>query len=249
MAFPFSAPTSIASLTPKIIGDYGVNVGKPSLLTFDFNFIGEQQYNVNLQLMQMAQTFGLPRSIYVNNKYNPNEVIVYIGGSQEVLSIPAFCIGMLPVSALANDVIAIYSLGGTPAANPNVHVEIYNYERAPYTYSALAPFATGSAIQALLGVASSIIPRNVTLSAGVASNVFPSVSTARNIRFRNVGDGAGGGDVAYWQVAVTATGNFAAGDGVIQPGEEALYLPFTTAQRVSFFSAAGTRIEAMEWAN
>lgn len=246
MSYPLASPIPIAGVAPKIIGDYGVQIGKPSLIPFDLNFSGEQQYTLSLSLMQMGGTFGVPRSIYVNNKYNPNEILLFTQGTSEILSIPAYTIGMLPLSAMANDTITLYSMGG---ASQSIHVEIYNYERAPYTYGALAPFQSGSNVQALTPAASSIINRNATLSAGVAANVFPTVSNPRNVRFKNVGDGAGGGDVAWYQVNVTATGAFASGDKFLQPGDAEIILPYQTAQRVSFYSTNGTRIQAEEWAN
>lgn len=227
------------------IGDAGVRFKGPSLVSFQLDFTGAQSYDINLQVLQAQGVFGIPRSIYVNNRLNPNGITITIPATGSVEYVPANSIGLLPISSQAGGVITLQSTGGVAAGNP-IEVELYNYERPPYVYGGLGQFQPGSQVEALAPNAVTLTPRNTTLAPGVAVNVFLSVAQTRQLRFRNVGDGAGGGDDAYWNVNATATGSFAAGDRLLQVSES-LLLPYRTASRISFFSTNGTRIEGEEW--
>jgi len=243
---PSPIPVAFAG-GPITVGDNGIRLSGPALVTCALDFTGPQTYVLDATLLQAAKTFGIPRSIYVNNSQNPNLCLITIQGTGSIEQVPAFSIGLLPITALANSKIFIQSTGGAPAGS-TVEVELYNYERPPYVYGGLGPFQPGSQVEALAQNAASFIPRNTTLGAAVAANVFPTVAATRQVMFKNVGDGAGGGDVAYWNVGNTASGVFASGDQLLQVGD-GLLMPFRTLQRISFYSPNGTRIQGVEWSD
>lgn len=234
---------------PITIDSGGVKIRGPSILTTTLDFTGvNQTYVLDLTLAQQGLVFGPARSIYANNSQNPNPLLITIQGTGSNIVIPALSIGLLPISALMNSKIQVFSVGGAVAGSM-VEFELYNYERPPYVYTSAAPLVAGAQVEALAQTANTIIGRNTSLTAGVSTNVFPNVSNVRQVLFQNIGDAAGNANDVWWNIGITATGSFAAGDQYMLAGDPKSFLlmPFRTAQRISFFSANGTRIQAMEW--
>jgi hypothetical protein len=189
-------------------------------------------------LNQQGLLFGAPRSVFVDNSRNPNAILVDVEGPGQQFPVPPYSAGVFTISsATAARKVSMSSDGG---ADGIVFFEFYNFNKAPYVWSGFAPFIPG--VQVLtkpdIGIP---VARNYTLLAATAHDIFPAVVTPNQKRFRNLSD-----TLCYYNLNVAATGSFAAGDCVINPGET-IELKFSYSGAISFYSADGGNIEAYEF--
>jgi hypothetical protein len=182
--------------------------------------------------------FRYPKTMFVDNSTNPNQIFTVIDQTPLAFPIAPFTVQQLPIWAEENAQVILYSLGGATSLTT---VVFYNTDEQAFVNSAFSPLVPGFNVQAQPPTAKVITNRNFTLVAATAHDIFPAVATARMIRFRNIGQ-----DQAWYQVGVTATGVFANGDKQIDPSDLWTQLPYATAARISFFSNATPNIEAEE---
>lgn len=231
-------PVNVASLPRKVNPAVNYNNYDPASVSYAADFTTEQTFVINLTLQQQQQVFGVPRTLFIDNGDNPNGVTVSVQGTQFTFDVPAYANGHFPLNAQLNDTISFYSLGGSTSL---VNITIFNWVLPATVWYTVDPLTPGFDVQAVTPTATAITNRNTTLAAAVAANVFPSVSNARNTRFTNLTE-----EMLYYHVNATATGSFAAGDMVLQPGQE-LIMPYRTALRISFYSVSGGNVQAEEW--
>lgn len=230
---------------PVLVGSL-TRFGRPALqatqadnisLKFSADFATEQTYVINLTTQQQNKLFGIPRMVFIDNGDNPNNVTINCRRTQFTCDIPAYANGFFPIDAIESDSIEFYSEGG--AVSP-VSITVYNYTLPAAVWYTTDPLTPGFDVQAVTPTATSITNRNTTLGAGVAANVFPSVASPRNTWFVNMTD-----TVMFYNVGSTATGSTSA-DKQLQPGQR-IDMPYRTALRISFYSAAGGLCQAEEW--
>lgn len=200
-------------------------------------------YTFNFDVARTNGIFDVPRSVFIDNSGNPNQLYVNVSQTNANFPVAPFTIGVYPIFAQEGSIIDIYSLGGATKA---VAVEFFNTYEIPWSSSAFSPLVPGFNVQVQPPAAKTITNHNTTLNANAATNIIPASAVAsRLIMFRNVGN-----DVAYYNLSAAATGVFAAGDLELMPGPNWTQLPFGQAGAISFFlpngGSASVAIEAME---
>lgn len=235
----------MAQIVVSGISPTGVGIAQPNLQRASIPYtltapLAVSAFDIlfNFTLSQTGQNFGAVRTIFVDNSRNPSAIDVLVNGPQQSFPVPPYTAGYYTVSSSSEaQQINFVSDGG---ASGKVYFEFFNYDLEPYTYSGFAPFIPGIEVVAKPAVGATI-NRNTTLAAGVAANVFPAVVSPTQKRFKNIGD-----DVAWYNTKVAATGTFANGDWLLNVGESVL-LPYTYQDAISFWSDAGTQIQAEEF--
>lgn len=112
-------------LLERIFFTFNADFSAPSNIIFDMAAINQQG------------VFGGPiRSMFMDNSSNPNEVQVYVEGTDSFFTVPAFAQGIFNIDANVNSVVRFETEGG---ADDQVTITVYNYEKSPavwYRYGA-----------------------------------------------------------------------------------------------------------------
>lgn len=138
-------------------------------------------------------TFGVVRSMFIDNGDNANILNVRVAGTQQTFSVPANSAGFYTVDAKESSTISI-----TSAANSTNLVEVifYNYEKPPIVWYKFGPFNTGAPI---------------LVQGAMAEGATIATSTANNPLY--IG-GIDRGTGLFHGIAVDATGKLSTSDTV-----------------------------------
>lgn len=94
-------------------------------------------YAFQFGVQSQGQTFGVVRSMKVDNGSNPENVEVAISGTDDYFTIPAYSIGVYTVNANAGSTVTLTSQGG---ATDLCTITFYNYEVAPAVWYSFGAF-------------------------------------------------------------------------------------------------------------
>lgn len=220
-------------------------------------------YIFDFTLLQQGGKFSAPRTLFVDNSNNPNSVNVYVQGSGQQFPIPAYSSGYFKLSSTTQaSRIEVQSIGVATAA---IFVEFYNYDIEPIVWNGFGPIVPGyktiligndqvnpvgpgnpiSVVLAPGGVA--YVNRSSAVVGGAAAfNIAPANANGYQCRIRNIGDGAGGGDPAYYRLGGAASAAFPASQQI--PINPQWYLfPYTLFGALSVFSTQTTNLECETW--
>lgn len=115
-----------------------VNI-KPMNISFNADFSAAATIIFDLGGFNQKDIFGGPvRSLFMDNSSNPNEVGVYVQGSDQYFTVPAYAEGVFSVDAVLNTQIEFTTIGG---ADDLVTITVYNWEKPPsvwYRYGAVS---------------------------------------------------------------------------------------------------------------
>lgn len=104
-------------------------------------------YVIDFTFQQQGLIFSGPRTLYINNISNPNQVFVTIDGTQQTFAAPPYSCGYYPVIARQNSKITLSSVGGAATLT---NIQIFNYDISPNVWL-LTPGGGGNAITAADG--------------------------------------------------------------------------------------------------
>lgn len=114
-------------LLERVFFSFNADFSVAANIIFDMNAINQKDI------------FGGPiRSMFMDNSSNPNETTVYVQGTDQFFTVPAYAQGVFPVDANMNSIMEFETLGG---ADDTVTITVYNYERSPsvwYRYGAIS---------------------------------------------------------------------------------------------------------------
>lgn len=97
--------------------------------TFNADFSAQANIIFDMSAINQKDVFGGPiRGLFMDNSSNPSEVTVYVQGTDQFFTIPAFAEGVFAVDANVNSIITFETEGG---ATDTVTITLYNWERAP----------------------------------------------------------------------------------------------------------------------
>jgi len=192
----------------------------------------------DFQTTQSGQLFSAVRTMFVDNRKNPSEMIVDVAGPNQSFPIPPYSAGYFTVSSSTEaKEITVTSVGG---ATDSIYMEFFNYGIPPVVWSGFAPFIPGIEVVTKPAVGA-YVNRNRTMAAAAAANIFPAVATPTQKWLKNMGP-----DILYINLTVAATGSPAAGDLTILVGQ--VFNPeMTYGTAISGYSTAGCDVEAYEF--
>ena len=126
-----------------------VDVRDPNLgQTFSLlnaNFSGVADITVDFGVQSQGQTFGVARSMFLDNGTNPSPVEVTVSGTDQFFTIPAFSIGYYTIDANAASRVQLVTVGG---ASDICTVIFYNWPRDPVVWYSFGAFNTDRPIKA-----------------------------------------------------------------------------------------------------
>lgn len=197
------------------------------------------QYDCYFVQQQQTGVFDIPRTLWVDNSVNPNQLFVIVSQTGQNFPIPPYTVAQVPIYAQASSVVSLISLGG---ATDLITVQFYNTREPPFAYSGFAPVTPGFLVATIPPSAKTLTSKNAALVGGVAQNVFGAVGSSLQRRFRNIGN-----DLAFYNMyGLAASGNFANGDLEIQPDPNWTTIPYQTLGAISFYCVNACNIEAQE---
>lgn len=228
-------------LTPRgNIQDADPTTGRVSIAaSLDFRATFSDNYSFDFGLLSQSGVFDHPRTIWVDNSQNPNQLFVSVSQTSQNFPVPPYSVVQVPLYAQDGSLVTITSAG---IATGLVGVVFYNTRESNFAYSGFAPLSPGFQVEALYPNLTLLTNRNTALGAGVAADVFPAVSQARMCFLWNVG-----GDLAWMNFGITATGAFPA-DYPLQPNAFGVTPPlaFRTNKRISVICPNACNIVAFE---
>lgn len=120
------------------------SLGGLNLVTFNIDFTGVgSSYLLNLTSQQQAQLIGVPRTLFIDNSSNPNNVVVNVGVTNQQFEAPPYSNGFYTLaSAPGAGLITLTSQGGATSVG---NVAVFDYVIAPFVWTNV-PSAGGSAV-------------------------------------------------------------------------------------------------------
>lgn len=144
------------------------NAPNPNLprvyVTYNANFAVAADITLDFTLVNQAQSFGIPRSIFIDNGSNPKAVGIWCSITDQYFTAPAFSQGVYTINAAEQSTIRLMTDGG---ATDQVTVVIYNYQVPPQVWYSY-------------GATNMTVPANINLNqvGGAATAVNNGVATA-----------------------------------------------------------------------
>jgi len=106
-----------------------------SVLNADFS--SDADITVDFGVQSQGQTFGIVRSLFMDNGTNPEAVDVYVSGTDQFFTIPAYSIGYYTIDANASSRLRLVTAGG---ATDVCTVIFYNWPRDPVVWYSFGAF-------------------------------------------------------------------------------------------------------------
>lgn len=107
--------------------------------SFNADFSGPANIIFDMNSINQKDVFGGPvRALFMDNSSNPNEVTVYVQGTDQFFTVPAYAQGVFQISANMNTIITFETEGG---ASDQITITLYNWEVSPsvwYRYGAIS---------------------------------------------------------------------------------------------------------------
>lgn len=208
-------------------------------ITLDFTTSFADSFVADFGQLTAGGVFDYPRTVWVDNSRNPNQLLVTVSQVGQNFPIPPYSVAQVPLYAQPGSTVTFSSLG---IATGLVYAVFYNTRELAFSYSGFAPIIPGFQVESLYPSLTNLTIRSAALVGGVAQDIFPAVAATRMVFFQNIG-----GDEAFFRIGATAVGTFPQ-DIPIQPQGEVLpiALPFRTNQRISFFCPVACNILAFE---
>lgn len=105
--------------------NYSADFSVAANIVFDFNTIN--QNNI----------FGVPKSVFVDNGTNPEQVDVSVSITGQTFTVPAYAQGVFSLNATISSDITFETLGG---ASGRSNITIYNFDVAPQVWYSFGTF-------------------------------------------------------------------------------------------------------------
>jgi len=165
--------------------------------SFNADFSAQAEVIFDMNSINQKDIFGgAVRALFMDNSSNPSEVEVYVQGTDQFFTVPAFAEGVFGVDANLNTIITFATDGG---ATDKVTITLYNYEKAPsvwYRYGSLnnqIPFSVQGTQPAGTDMDNPTTFNYPVLNAGVDNTgAMRRLLTDATGRLIIVGSGAGG---------------------------------------------------------
>lgn len=94
-------------------------------------------YAFQFGVQSQGQTFGVVRSVKIDNGSNPENVEVAVSGTDDFFTVPSFSIGVYTLNATSASTVTLTSQGG---ATDICTVTFYNYEVPPVVWYSFGAF-------------------------------------------------------------------------------------------------------------
>jgi hypothetical protein len=112
---------------------------------YNADYSSAAAYAFQFGVQSQGQTFGVVRSIKVDNGSNPENIEVAVSGTDDYFTIPAFSIGVYTLNANAGSTVTLTSQGG---ATDICTITFYNYEVPPAVWYSFGAFNSDRPIRA-----------------------------------------------------------------------------------------------------
>ncbi len=112
---------------------------------YNADFSAPVSYAIQFGTQSQGQTFGVVKSMFLDNGTNPNPVEVLVQGTDQFFTIPAYSIGTYTIDANSGSTITLTTEGG---ATDICTVTFYNWERPPVVWYSFGAFNTDRPIKA-----------------------------------------------------------------------------------------------------
>jgi len=103
----------------------------------NLDFSAAASYLIDFSVQSQGQTFGTPRTMFLDNGSNPNTVEILVQGTDQFFTVPAYSTGFYSLDATNASRVSLITDGG---ATDQCTVTFYNYERAPVVWYSFGAF-------------------------------------------------------------------------------------------------------------
>jgi hypothetical protein len=114
-------------------------------VTYNMDFSSTANYVFQFGIQSQMQTFGVVKSLFLDNGSNPNDVEVAVTGTDQFFTVPAYSIGIYTVDANQGSNINVVTTGG---ATDICTITFYNWERPPVVWYSFGAFNSDAPIKA-----------------------------------------------------------------------------------------------------
>lgn len=104
--------------------------------TTNLDFSAAANYIIDFSTQSQGQTFGTPRTMFLDNGSNPNPVEILVQGTDQFFTIPSYSTGFYLLDATTASRVSLVTNGG---ASDVCTVTFYNYERSPVVWYSFGP--------------------------------------------------------------------------------------------------------------
>jgi hypothetical protein len=244
--------------TPNAVSNLFIRSGqKPGEQSFSFNYDFSSATAapalIDPTIVQMQNTFGLPRTIYIDNTKGSVAISGACSITGMTFNMPPYSTGFIPISCIPQSKILLTSHS---SATNQTYVEVYNWEIPPVLWDGYGPYVPG----ALTGIdgedeANMMSPTNPVSSApkdcetvayarvdlttaGGSTALIAAGAIPLGITIQNAGDltGATAGGPAYVKTGAAAVASYGK---IIMPGQTLVFHYRTTLALNGIVDATG----------
>jgi hypothetical protein len=113
-------------------------------VTYNMDLSGAANYVFQFGIQSQMQTFGVVKSLFLDNGSNPADVEVSVSGTDQFFTVPAYSIGIYTVDANQGSNISVVTAGG---ATDICTITFYNWERPPVVWYSFGPFNSNTPLK------------------------------------------------------------------------------------------------------